>query len=241
MCAVMVTRLSASDASFYHLENSVDPDVRRLAVDPAQAAQRAELRDPAGDRRAAAAADSAVPAEGARGDARAWLGRCGSTTATSTSPITSAGRRCRLRAATRSCTTWSRGSVRAPLDKSRPLWEMYLVEGLAKNRVAIYTKIASGAGQRHDGARDRARHRRPHPEAAGVRRGHLDSGPRAQRRAAGARRHRGVGRPARRAAGRGPLRGHRGRHQHRRSWSRSGDASPTSPARSRGAPHRAAR
>ena len=27
-----------------------------------------------------------------------------------------------------------------PLDKTRPLWEMYLVEGLAKNRVAIYTK-----------------------------------------------------------------------------------------------------
>ncbi len=27
-----------------------------------------------------------------------------------------------------------------PLDKSRPLWEMYLVEGLDKNRVALYTK-----------------------------------------------------------------------------------------------------
>jgi diacylglycerol O-acyltransferase / wax synthase len=27
-----------------------------------------------------------------------------------------------------------------PLDKTRPLWEMYLVEGLAHNRVAIYTK-----------------------------------------------------------------------------------------------------
>ncbi|BBY87766.1 WS/DGAT/MGAT family O-acyltransferase [Mycolicibacterium tokaiense] len=27
-----------------------------------------------------------------------------------------------------------------PLDKSRPLWEMYLVEGLTKNRVAIYTR-----------------------------------------------------------------------------------------------------
>jgi diacylglycerol O-acyltransferase / wax synthase len=26
------------------------------------------------------------------------------------------------------------------LDKTRPLWEMYLVEGLAKNRLAIYTK-----------------------------------------------------------------------------------------------------
>jgi diacylglycerol O-acyltransferase / wax synthase len=27
-----------------------------------------------------------------------------------------------------------------PLDKSRPLWEMYLVEGLTKNRLALYTK-----------------------------------------------------------------------------------------------------
>ncbi len=27
-----------------------------------------------------------------------------------------------------------------PLDKTRPLWEMYLVEGLANNRIAIYTK-----------------------------------------------------------------------------------------------------
>lgn len=30
-----------------------------------------------------------------------------------------------------------------PLDRSRPLWEMYLVEGLSKNRVAIFTKSHS--------------------------------------------------------------------------------------------------
>jgi diacylglycerol O-acyltransferase len=27
-----------------------------------------------------------------------------------------------------------------PFDKSRPLWEMYLIENLAKNRIAVYTK-----------------------------------------------------------------------------------------------------
>src|SRR3954471_12226836 len=27
-----------------------------------------------------------------------------------------------------------------PLDKSRPLWEMYLIEGLARNRLALYTR-----------------------------------------------------------------------------------------------------
>lgn len=30
--------------------------------------------------------------------------------------------------------------ARHPLDRSRPLWEMYLVEGLADNRIALYTK-----------------------------------------------------------------------------------------------------
>src|SRR5262249_60033117 len=32
-----------------------------------------------------------------------------------------------------------------PLDRSRPLWEIYLITGLAKRRCAVYTKIHHSA------------------------------------------------------------------------------------------------
>jgi diacylglycerol O-acyltransferase len=54
-----------------------------------------------------------------------------------------------------------------PLDKSRPLWEMYLVEGLAKNRLALYTKshqaLISGMGAVEIGHVIADRNRRPPP------------------------------------------------------------------------------
>ena len=57
-----------------------------------------------------------------------------------------------------------------PLDKSRPLWEMYLVEGLAKNRLALYTKshqaLINGMGAADIGHVIADRSRRPPPFAA---------------------------------------------------------------------------
>src|SRR5215472_7806295 len=57
-----------------------------------------------------------------------------------------------------------------PLDKSRPLWEMYLVEGLAKNRLALYIKshqsLINGMGAVEIGhvIADRTRRPPPFPE-----------------------------------------------------------------------------
>lgn len=57
-----------------------------------------------------------------------------------------------------------------PLDKSRPLWEMYLVEGLTKNRIALYTKshqaLINGLGALEIGhvIADRTRRPPPFPE-----------------------------------------------------------------------------
>ncbi|MDA3656755.1 WS/DGAT/MGAT family O-acyltransferase [Mycobacterium xenopi] len=57
-----------------------------------------------------------------------------------------------------------------PLDKSRPLWEMYLVEGLTKNRIALYTKshqaLINGMNALEIGhvIADRTRHPPPLPE-----------------------------------------------------------------------------
>jgi WS/DGAT/MGAT family acyltransferase len=135
----MVTRLSASDASFYHLENSSTPMyVGTLSI----------LRRPRNGlsyETLLATVEQRLPQipryrqkvrELAVGLARpVWIDdrEFDITYHIRRSALPSPGSDAQLH------DLIARLGSR-PLDKSRPLWEMYLIEGLAKNRVAIYTK-----------------------------------------------------------------------------------------------------
>ena len=236
----MVTRLSASDASFYHLENSSTPMyVGTLSIlrKPRSGLSYETLLETVERRLPQIPRYRQKVREVSMGLARpVWVDdtEFDITYHIRRSALPSPGSDAQLHDLV------ARLGSRQ-LDKSRPLWEMYLVEGLAKNRMAIYTKIAPSPRQRHDGVGDRARHRRPDPEGAGVRRGHLDT-----RRASRAMRgwwsaHWGNGWPAR------PRSSRRSRSAVTEVATNSeqllevGRRSPTSPARSHAAPHRAAR
>ena len=135
----MVTRLSASDASFFSLENSVTPMyVSSLAI----------LRRPRNGlsyETLLATVESRLPQipryrqkvrEVSFGLARpVWIDDrdFDITYHIRRSALPSPGSDAQLHELV------ARLGSRA-LDKTRPLWEMYLVEGLAKNRLAIYTK-----------------------------------------------------------------------------------------------------
>ncbi len=137
--AVMVTRLSASDAAFYRLENSSTPMyVGSLSI----------LRKPRSGlsyETLLATVEQRLPQipryrqkvrEVALGLARpVWVDdpEFDITYHIRRSALPSPGSDAQLHDLV------ARLGSRQ-LDKSRPLWEMYLVEGLAKNRIALYTK-----------------------------------------------------------------------------------------------------
>ncbi len=100
----MVTRLSASDASFYQLENTATPMyvgllliLRRPRAGLSYEAllETVEQRLPQIPRYRQKVQEVKL----------GLAGRCGSTIATSTSPTTSGGRPCRRRVVTSNCTS----------------------------------------------------------------------------------------------------------------------------------------
>ena len=100
----------------------------------------ARIRASSSRRSAPGCTSSRATASGSRSSRSSRAARCGSTTRTSTSPTTSATRRSRGPATTRS-SSGSPGRVFSQaLDRARPLWELWLVEGLADERFALLSK-----------------------------------------------------------------------------------------------------
>ena len=139
----MVNRLTTQDAAFYFLEAGDDADACRLVGDLQATAKRDRSRGVASTCRRAARIGSAVPTESSRGGVRSGPprlgGRLGFRHHLSRSPICSAQTGFRRTAD---------GSDRAAdVETTRQheavLWEMYLVEGLTRNRFAIFTKSHS--------------------------------------------------------------------------------------------------
>jgi diacylglycerol O-acyltransferase / wax synthase len=135
----MVTRLSASDASFYHLENTSTPMyVGSLSIlrKPRNGLSYETLLHTVEQRLPQIPRYRQKVREVTLGLARpVWIddGDFDITYHIRRSALPSPGSDAQLHDLV------ARLGSR-PLDKSRPLWEMYLVEGLARNRIAIYTK-----------------------------------------------------------------------------------------------------
>src|SRR5215471_2548788 len=135
----MVTRLSASDASFYHLEDTSTPMyVGTLSIlrKPRNGLSYETLLATVEQRLAQIPRYRQKVREVQIGMARpVWIddGDFDITYHVRRSALPSPGSDEQLHELI------ARLAAR-PLDKSRPLWEMYLVEGLSKNRVALYTK-----------------------------------------------------------------------------------------------------
>ena len=140
-------RLSGLDASFLYLETPAQLHARlradraRPGHDAGAATRSTTMRDGI-EARVRDVPD--VHAQAAPGPARARPPGLGATTPTSTSTGTCTGWRCRRRAGTPSSPSCAGHLAGIPLDRSRPLWEMWVIEGYrarTAQAIAVFTKM----------------------------------------------------------------------------------------------------
>ena len=121
---------------------------RRLACDPGPV----DAPRRRGDARGRASACSPTAFTWSRRSPRGWprsrstsTGPTGCPTTTSTSAITAASSRCRTPGSMEQLAEQTARIYSRRLDRSRPLWELYLIHGLEGGRVALVTKVHHAA------------------------------------------------------------------------------------------------
>ena len=137
-------QLTSLDMQFLALESD-DPDgARRRAGDPRpvdRAERRARLRRDPGAAARSACRCCRRSAGGWPRCRSGWTTRTGSTTRSSTSTTTCASSRCPKPGSDAQLAAQVARIISRPLDRKRPLWELYLIHGLKSGHTAMLTKI----------------------------------------------------------------------------------------------------
>ena len=136
-------RLSGLDASFLYFETpSMHMHVAMTAIfDPSTMPGGLRHRADQGGHRLAAPPRAAVPAPGRARCRSASTTRSGSRTPTSTSTTTSAGSAAPSPGGPHELADVAAQIASTPLDRSRPLWELHVVEGLADGNFGMVVKV----------------------------------------------------------------------------------------------------
>ena len=140
-------RLTGLDAAFLHLETGRRAHARRLGSSSSRARRPPTTSSSRRSRRACTSCRATARSSPSCRSARA--GRCGSTTRTSTPRYhVRHTRAARARRPTSSCATSPGALFAQPLDRTKPLWEIWLVEGLEGDRFALISQDPPRARRR---------------------------------------------------------------------------------------------
>ena len=132
-------RMSALDAGFFFAESENTPmHVGSVAVFDGPGPHLRRRRPAAAEQ---AAAGAPLPPARARRCRCSSAGRCGSTTRTSRSCTTCGTPRCPRPGSDEQLRNLAGRVLGQRLDMAKPLWELWLVEGLADDRWAIISKV----------------------------------------------------------------------------------------------------
>ena len=166
----MSERLRPRDLAFLAAESPTTPHAQRDGRDLRPGRLRLRLRPPGRADRRPDRVRAALPPAAAAGAGPAGQPGLGRRRRTSTSATTYAAPRCRVPGPMDQLRELVARIVSRPLDRSRPLWEVYFVEGLAERPGRAALQDPPDPGRRRRDRRPRpgaARHRRPTAQALG--------------------------------------------------------------------------